>query len=393
MFRAPRSALTGLAAVGPSGLAPSDGWRNTLLFRLGPGLLAGITLADWLELLRDNRFALAPRALPRALAITWHAIRNRAASKREERRHGPDLEGVTVLPPVFILGHWRNGTTHLHNLLTVDDRFAFPNMYQALFPHTFLSTEAVSARMMSFFFPRRRPMDNIAWSLRSPQEDEFALCVSSLRSPLMGWVFPRRREHYDRYLTLRELPEAELDRWRQALWHFLKKLTWKYRRPLALKSPPHTCRIALLLEMFPDARFVHIHRDPYTVFQSSRWMFQVNWQLNGLQPPRLDDLPEWILRQYRVMYDLFFAERALIPKGRFHEVAFAELEKDPIGEMRRLYEALALPDLGPVEPALRGYLDSVAAYRKNEFPEVPAGWRRRIADAWQPCFEEWGYPD
>ena len=40
--------------------------------------------------------------------------------------------------------------------------------------------------------------------------------------------------------------------------------------------------------------------------------------------------------------------------------------------MRRVYEALGLPDFGQAEPALGRYVDSVAGYRKNEFPDLPA---------------------
>jgi hypothetical protein len=367
------------------------GWRETFLARCGPGLLAGITLGDWLTLLRENEFAIAPRALLRAMTITSHSVQNSALRWREDRTYGRGLENVVVLPPVFVLWHWRNGTTHLHNLLTLDDRFAFPNNYQVAFPHTFLSTEAVSARLLSFFLPKRRPMDNIEWNMRSPQEDEFALCAASQISPCVGWAFPQRREHYDRYLTLRDLPPAELARWRETLLRFLQKLTWKYGRPLVLKSPPHTCRIRLLLEMFPEARFVHIHRNPYAVFQSSRRMFGVNFALSGLQHLRLDDLDDWILRQYRVMYDAFFEERGLIPDGRFHEIGYEALEADPIGEVTRLYDALGLPPFGHVEPALRSYVQSIAGYEKNQFADLPADTRTRIAAAWRPCFEAWHY--
>jgi hypothetical protein len=369
------------------------GWRETFLARCGPGLLAGITLCDWLTLLRDNGFAIAPHALPRAMTITFHGVQNSAIAWRERRTYDRRLENVAILPPVFILGHWRSGTTHLHNLLTLDDRFAFPNNYQVSFPHTFLSTERLSAQVLSFFMPKRRPMDNIEWSMRSPQEDEFALCGASLMSPCMGWVFPQRREHYDRYLTLRDLPAGELARWRETLLRFLTKLTWKYGRPLVLKSPPHTCRIKVLLEMFPEARFVHIHRDPYAVFQSSRRTFRVNFELTGLQHLRLDDLDEWILRQYQLMYDVFFEERGLIPEGRFHEIGFEELETDPIGQVRRLHEALDLPDFGHAEPALRRYLDSIARYEKNRFTDLPADTRTKIATAWRRCFEEWHYAE
>jgi hypothetical protein len=368
------------------------GWRETLLARFGPGILAGLTLGDWLRLLGENRFAIAPSRVPRAMAITFQSAQNSAFRLLDRLRIGRTLNDLPIPPPLFLLGHWRNGTTHLHNLLAVDDRFSFPNTYQALFPHTFLTTEKLNARMLALLLPKRRPMDNVEWSVKSPQEDEFALCISSLMSPCMGWLFPNRREHYDRYLTFRGVPEDEVQRWREAFLRFLRKLTWNDGRPLVLKSPPHTARIRLLLEMFPQARFVHIHRDPYAVFASSRKTFQINCVLNGLQRPRSDDLDDWILRQYRTMYDAFFAERRLIPAGRFHELGFEQLEADPIGEVARIYEALGLPDFRRTEPTLRRYIDSIAGYKKNVFPSLPTALRSRVAAEWRPCFEEWAYP-
>jgi hypothetical protein len=160
---------------------------------------------------------------------------------------------------------------------------------------------------------------------------------------------------------------------------------------LVLKSPPHTARIRLLLEVFPGAKFVHVHRDPYTVFSSTRKMLTVNFSMHCLQrPPTGGELDEWIIRQYRSMHDAFFEERDLIPPGQYHEVRFDELEADPIGQMERVYDALGL-EFCQVRPALERYVEGIRGYRKNAFPELPAALRRRIADAWRPCFEQWGY--
>jgi hypothetical protein len=351
-----------------------------------------MALGDWLRLLRERRFAIAPSSWPRALAISAQSLPTSLLRRYESWRYGSRLKEVTVESPLFVLGHWRQGTTHLHNLLAADRRFAFPNNYQACFPHTFLSSEAISARWIGFFMPRRRPMDNVAWDMESPQEDEFALCVATGMSPCMGWVFPAHRELYDRFLTLHEMTSDELEAWKAAFDLLLRKLTWKYGRPLVLKSPPHTGRIRLLIEMFPDARFVHVHRDPFAVFQSSRRTFLVNFEWQRLERPRLDDLDDWILRQYREMYDAFFAERDLIPAGRFHELRFEDLEKDPVGQLRATYEALGLPDFAVAAPAVETYVASLAGYRRNTFPELPGSLRQRIAQEWKPCFEAWGYP-
>jgi hypothetical protein len=367
-------------------------WRAFFLRRFGPGILGGMTFGDWMRTLWDRRFAVAPSRWPRALAITAQSLQNSLFARVERRRHGHDVESISVESPLFVLGHWRNGTTHLHNLLATDPRFAFPNTYQSCFPHTFLSTEASRSRFFGFFLPKHRPMDRVEWSVDSPQEDEFALCILSQKSPCMGWIFPRSLGLYDRYLTLRDVDERELDAWRSAFESFLKKLTWKHRRRLVLKSPPHTARIRLLLEMFPGAKFVHIHRDPYRVFQSSQNAFELNFRWQGLQRTRREELDDWILRQYRAMYDSFFEDRERIPKGHYCEVRFEELEASPIVEMRRVYETLGLHEFAEVEPSLRRYQASLSGYQKNSFPELPGGLRDRIAREWTRCFEEWGYP-
>ena len=58
--------------------------------------------------------------------------------------------------------------------------------------------------------------------------------------------------------------------------------------------------------------------------------------MHRVQRRRADDLDDWILRQYREMYDTFFEERGLIPEGQFHEVGYEELEKDPVDQLRRI---------------------------------------------------------
>ncbi len=297
-------------------------------------------------------------------------------------------------PPLFILGIWRSGTTHLHNLLAKDDRFAYPNFYQVMFPYSFLSTEPRTGKLVGFFLPKTRPHDNVRLGINEPQEDEFALCCLTRLSFLMTLVFPRRAEHYDRYLTFRGVAQKEIAEWKAALKWFVQKLSFKYGgRPLVLKSPGHTCRIKMLLDVFPDAKFVHIHRDPYGVFQSAQHAVKRVLPWWAMQRSTLlDDLDDRTIRQFKEVYEVFFEEKSLIPKGRFHEVRFENLEADPIGQVRGIYEALSLPDFQVVEPVLKRYVESLSSYQKNIFPEMPSQLRARIAREWRHCFEEWGYP-
>ena len=118
--------------------------RAELLARIGPGLLSGITLGRWLRILSENRFAVDLPYLGRAATITSGSIQNSLFGGWEALRYGRRVRAAKVHPPLFILGIWRSGTTHLHYLFAQDDRFAYPNNYQVSFPRTFLTMERAS---------------------------------------------------------------------------------------------------------------------------------------------------------------------------------------------------------------------------------------------------------
>jgi hypothetical protein len=366
-------------------------WRERLLISVGPGLFAGTTFGDWRRLLRENRYAIGSSYFFRAALITANSVLNSCLRWYEEKRFGRRLEGLELRPPLFILGHWRSGTTHLHNFFTRDPRFAYPNLYQVNFPHTFLCTEGLATRLLRLFLPRRRLKDNIHQHLAMANEDELALCGATFRSPYMSSAFPQRQEHYDRYLTFDGVPAREIAEWQQALLLFLRKLTLKYDRPIVLKSPPHTCRIRLLLELFPQARFIHIHRNPYDVFLSSQRQHEAVGEYFRLQRPVRTDLEAFIIRRYKEMYERFFAERKLVPADRFHEVCFEDLEREPLVQLRTIYERLGLPDFGVVEEDFRGYIETLAGYVKNAPARIPEPLRTEIRQAWGRSFEEWHY--
>jgi len=367
------------------------GWREAFLTRFGTAWMGGCPLGVWLRVLRDNRFSIDPPYWGRVLAISATCIPNSVTAWWENTVRGGRIRSATDYPPLFILGIWRSGTTLLHNLLTRDERFAFPNNYQVCFPQTFLTTERMAARFVGAMTPAKRPQDNMSIGVREPQEDEFAFASMTGRAAVMAWCFPRNAEYYDRYLTLRGLSEPERAEWSAALAWFVKKLSYRYGRPLVLKSPGHTCRIKVLLDLFPDARFVHIHRNPYDIFPSMRHTFRAIAPWLTFQRSTDSGLDDRVVKLYRDVYDAFFEERGLIPAGRYCGIAFEDLEKDPLGQMRRLYETLILPDFTAVEPALQQYVTTLAGYKKNTFKDLPAELKCRLAQEWRRCFDEWGY--
>ena len=355
--------------------------------------LAGVTAGDWWRLLRQNGFAVSPAYWHRALFITAASFVNSFNCCREHRRYGEAIQQVKISkPPLFILGHWRSGTTLLHYLLAHDQKqFTFANTYQVVNPKTFLTTEQVIARRFSRLVPPKRPMDNMAQSFELPQEDEFAPLLLSLCSPYVGISFPARVDHYSRFLTFRDATPQEIRLWKEALLWFCKKLTFKNDKSLLLKSPAHTARIRLILELFPDARFVHVHREPYRVFQSQRHFFDTAAWYTYLQKPDLSSVDDGILKRYRAMYDAYFEDLPKLSPERFCDVRFDELESDPVAVIRRIYETLSLPGYVSLEPTLRAYVDSLKGYRKNEFEPLDDQSRHLVADNWSRNFQAWGY--
>ena len=354
--------------------------------------LAGITAGDWWRLLRENGFAVDAVYWHRAAVITALSAVNAVHRWRERRFDAAIAATPLAEPPLFVLGHWRSGTTHLHNLFAQDTiHFAYANTYQVINPHTFLTTEALNTRLFAGLLPATRPMDNVALSFESPQEDEFAPLLMTGLSPYLGVTFPRRDDAYAPYLSFRDAPPDDVETWARAFTWFLKKLTFKYGRRLVLKSPTHTARVRLLLRLFPDARFVHIHRHPYEVFQSFRHYYDTAMWFTYLQRPDLDAIDDVIVRRYTALHDALFDDVPDIPAGQFHEVRYEDLERDPVEVLRGTYQALDLGDFTAAEPAIRAYLGTVRGYEKNQFPPLEPECKARVAAEWRRSFERWGY--
>jgi len=360
---------------------------------IGHNHMSGITARKWWQLLREVNFDFDAVYAHRVAFISLLSLNNEFWAFLEQMLYQNKLDAVKqVHPPVFVLGHWRSGTTHLHNLLCQDaQQFAYPNTYQAVNPYTFLTTENINTRLFGWMLPKTRPMDNMAMSFREPQEDELGLSMACLRSLYLGITFPRLESHFAKYLTFENAEPEARDSFKQAMEWFVLKLTLKYDKPIVIKSPSHTARIKLLLEIYPNARFVHIHRDPYEVFVSSQKYHDTATWYTYLQRPDRRLVDDEILRRYVTLFDGFFADRDLIPAGQFHEMSFAELEANPLEAMRKTYGALNIPEFARAEPILKDYIASLKSYKKNEHPTLPKHLRDRVATEWRRSFDTWGY--
>ena len=352
-----------------------------------------MAFGPWSRLLRRNDFDVDLRHLPIAAGITAMSLLHSALGTMQNVQHWWWLRHAKVeQPPIFVLGHWRAGTTLLHEMMVLDERHTSPSTYACLNPIHFVSTEPFARRWLNFLLPSHRPMDNMPTGWERPQEDEFALANLGIPSPYTTVAFPNNPPQFQEYLTLEGLPAEDVEHWKRGLMRFLIHVN--YRAPekrIVLKSPPHTSRVKTLLEMFPDARFVHIVRDPYTVFASTNNLWKSLYTKHGLQTPQYAGLQEYVLKTFETMYDKFERDRPLVAPEQLCEIRYEDLVRDPESELRKVYEQLDLGELDKFLPALRQYLASTDGYQTNRYPQLTYDQRDQVARRWGRFFRQYGY--
>jgi hypothetical protein len=351
----------------------------------------GMTVSVLLRLLARNRFAVSPSRIPLALLGFIYATNNSVMKAIQAVIFAKRIDAVVLdKPPIFIIGHWRTGTTLLHEFLALDERHVGPSTYECMEPNHFLLTEGLISRWLPFFSLSVRPMDNMAAGFNRPQEDEFALCNLGLPSPYLTVAFPNHPPQFEEYLDLEGLSPRALATWKRKFLRFLKELTFKHDKRLVLKSPTHSCRIKVLLEMFPDARFVHIVRDPYVVFPSTVNLWKSLYLTFGLQRPTFQGLEEHVLKTFDRVYDKIEEGKGLIDFDRFYELRYEELVHDPVGEMAKLYDHLGLGDFDKVLPRLQAHLAGTADYQTNRY-QLSDQQRAEVTRRWGHVIRQYGY--
>lgn len=356
-----------------------------------PRFWHGMTLGVWLRFVAQNGFRISPTRWPLAFGVTMVSIVNTALWILQKLLLGWRVERSTLEhAPIFIVGHWRSGTTYLHELLVLDDRFAYPTTYECFAPSNFLVSDWLVAKYMKFLLPSKRPMDNVAAGWDLPQEDEFALCNLGLGSPYKTMGFPNLPPQDVEYLDLKELASEERERWKQGMCSFLKHVAYRKPRPIVLKSPPHTARVRTLLELFPQAKFVHIVREPVSVFMSTVRLWRSLYQVQGLQVDSGHDITDYVLSTFERMYRSFEEDRPLLNRRQYYEVRYEDLVAEPLGQIRAMYEQLELGDFEHVRPRLEAFLEAKKDYQTNRF-EPPEEIRAMVTERWGDFARRYGY--
>jgi omega-hydroxy-beta-dihydromenaquinone-9 sulfotransferase len=311
----------------------------------------------------------------------------------ERVRYGSIIDTLEITnPPVFILGHWRSGTTYLHNLLSQDENMGYVSLFQTMANDVFLVGDKLIKPRLAMLLPGTRPMDNVSFSLDNPEEEEHTIVRAVPYSFYHQWFFPRKgRYFFEKYALFRDVSKVVVAEWQRTYLSILRKATLNTGgKRLVLKNPVNTARIKMLLDLFPEAKFVHIYRNPYHVFLSTRGLYQRTLALTQLQHISQDEIDGNILLFYQEMMQKYLQERQLIPPENLVEIRFEDLETNPLAELRQIYETLKLPGFDVAESTFCEYIARQASYKKNAH-QLDDETIDQVNRHWQFMLQEGGY--
>jgi hypothetical protein len=294
-------------------------------------------------------------------------------------------------PPIFIIGHWRSGTTHLHNLICQDPQFGYITMLEASFPKSFMSNSFFKF-FMKEFLPDRRPMDNIRMGVDETQEDEMALGNLFPYTFYNSWYFPKRMmEFYYKYVRFKNIPPKAARSWKQWYDYLLRKTTLNMKgKRLLLKNPANTARIKFLLDLYPEAKFIHIYRNPYIVYLSTRHYYSNTMERFMFQNVTSDLIEENFIKIYKDMMNYYFKEKKLIPKNNLVEIKFEDLELDPIDQLKKIYTKLNLSGFENNKLKFVRYLEGLKEYKKNKY-QLRDKDLNIVRKHWSFAINKWNY--
>ncbi len=367
---------------------------DRLLSLLEHPLILG-SFRNWMRLLLTSQ-GISKKYWWRVLAVSFLTFLSSPLRVYERIRYSELIDQTVIdAQPVFILGHWRTGTTYLHQLLCQDKNFGYVTTFQSLAPGMFLTGDRFLkpwiAKISTSLHPTRL-IDNVPLLMDAPQEDEFAIANMSPYSFLHAYTFPdQARRLFEKYVFFQGLSTIEQQKWQEIFLTILRKATINASgKPLILKNPANSARIKILLQLFPEARFIHIVRNPYEVYRSTLRVFETILPKAQLQVADFEQIKDLVLDVYVALMQRFLDDRNSIPKGHLVEIRYEDLERAPLAQMESIYSQLHIPGFLGALPNIQAFTKSNSAYRKNQYL-VNQEEMKRVNQRWEFAFETWGY--
>ena len=341
-------------------------------FRYPVTTLAGSTLKNISALL--ERHTVEPKyrrklVLSRAIAGILEVFNHGERIVWQKRIKNHRL----TTPPVFIIGFWRSGTTLLHNLLCQDPEAAYTTTFQTVFPNLVLTQSWWLKPLTNRFLPARRPYDNVRMDMDFPQEEDFGMMNIQPSTIYKFFLFPAEFDQIiGQELFTANLPPDKLSLWKKAYHSMIAKAAFNTGGTRYIgKNPCHLTRTGLLKEMFPDAKFIFIHRHPYQVIES---LYQ--FMLTIFPGVQLQDLPPGFSREkvavmYKEIMNAYLRDRDKIPSSDLIELKMDDFLADTPGCMKSIYMKFGMGDYSRVSDRIEKYLGENPSPEHDASPPAP----------------------
>ena len=298
--------------------------------------------------------------------------------------------------PLFILGYYRSGTSNLHQCIVQDDRFGYHTNYQMVLPEVMLTTEKALLPVFDFIcrvFNIKDSVHRVPLSFRFPGEEDATMTTYiDPKGAQWGYFFPKKMmDQFNKYVLFDNASASELENWKRSFIFLLKKISIACKqKQLVLKSPPNTARIKQLLSIFPDAKFIFIHRNPYHVYSSNKKFWGVLQRVYALQGAKSVDVNTVILDTYSQMMQRYLAEKDLVPPGQLTEIGYDDFVQNPVESLRNAYQELHLGDFSYCEEKMRLFTSHQKEFLqlKHEMPEAEI---KMVSEKLKPFIRRWNY--
>ena len=210
-------------------------------------------------------------------------------------------------------------------------------------------------------------------------------------SYIHGFFFPRRivRTYAESVL----LTDSKFkEHWKKRYDFFLKKIAFKYNsEQLLLKSPCNTARVEAILELYPDAKFIHIYRNPYDVYRSTERLYEKILPIASFQKVSNAEMEKYIMHAYESMHRQYLEKRKDIPKNQLFEMRYEDFVKEPKQHLEKAYQHLGLDRFSAVEDELMKEIKREVDYKKNTYSDIPKAIKEEINTRWKFAIEAFGY--
>lgn len=306
-----------------------------------------------LRLLADDlqrHAALNPLGEARMFRRVHEGLCARLTYIADRKRH-PGWADEKIEAPIFILGLPRAGTTFLHNLLSADPANRGPRLYEMQFPapkdsHPLGRALREQRCRESLTFCGLMDDDWLAVHPMGAERAEESVFFWEILQISMTYSAVAEVPTYLDYIYKTDF--RQLYREERAFLQYLQH--GERARRWVLKSPIHVRFLEEIIEVFPDALFVHCHRDTAKIYPSIANMARVLRSKYADLPPGKGAIASDYDGTWKAAYE--FRQRPEM-KGRFIDVRFLDFQADPLGTVDRIYDGFGL-GLDPSRRAAMG---------------------------------------